>query len=209
MTKRIKILIADDHHLVREGFISCLALNKKLMVVGEAENGFDALNKIRVLEPDIVLLDLNMPDLSGLEALPLIKNRTPHIKVLILTAHNELEYIEEVKKRGADGFLIKNISLDELNIAITKVCNGEKYFYNNNGKEYFPENEIRPELSERELQILNMLLAEFTTRDIAERLSLSIRTVETHRENIKKKFNVTSTIALLKAAIKNGYIEVK
>jgi DNA-binding NarL/FixJ family response regulator len=209
MVKKIRVLIAEDHHLVREGFVSCLALNKDVVVVGEAENGFDALNKIRELEPDIVLLDLNMPDLSGLETLPLIKNRNPNIKVLILTAHTEIKYIEEVKEKGADGFLVKNISLDELNTAISKVFNGEKYFYDKNGKEYFPENSIRPELSERERQILTMLLAELTTKDIAERLSLSVRTVDTHRENIKKKFNVTSMVALVKAAIKNGYIEVK
>jgi len=141
--------------------------------------------------------------------LPLIKNRNPNIKVLILTAHTEIKYIEEVKEKGADGFLVKNISLDELNTAISKVFNGEKYFYDKNGKEYFPENSIRPELSERERQILTMLLAELTTKDIAERLSLSVRTVDTHRENIKKKFNVTSMVALVKAAIKNGYIEVK
>ena len=209
MVKKIRVLIAEDHHLVREGFVSCLALNKDVVVVGEAENGFDALNKIRELEPDIVLLDLNMPDLSGLETLPLIKNRNPNTKVLILTAHTEIKYIEEVKEKGADGFLVKNISLDELNTAISKVFNGEKYFYDKNGKEYFPENRVRPELSKRERQILNMLLAELTTKDIADRLSLSVRTVDTHRENIKKKFNVTSMIALVKAAIKNGYIEVK
>jgi DNA-binding NarL/FixJ family response regulator len=209
MVKKIRILIAEDHHLVREGFVSCLALNKDVVVVGEAENGFDALNKIRELEPDIVLLDLNMPDLSGLETLPLIKNRNPNTKVLILTAHTEIKYIEEVKEKGADGFLVKNISLDELNTAISKVFNGEKYFYDKNGKEYFPENRVRPELSERERQILNMLLAELTTKEIAERLSLSVRTVDTHRENIKKKFNVTSMIALVKAAIKNGYVKIK
>jgi two-component system nitrate/nitrite response regulator NarL len=209
MVKKIKLLIADDHHLVREGFISCLALNKEIIVVGEAENGFDALNKINALNPDVVLLDLNMPDLSGLEALPLIKNRTPHIKVLILTAHHEIEYLEEVKEKGADGFLVKNISLDELNVAISKVFNGEKYFYDKNGTNDLSENQDRPELSQREHQILNMLFSELSTKDIADKLSLSIRTVDTHRENIKKKFNVTSMIALLKAAIKSGYVEVK
>jgi DNA-binding NarL/FixJ family response regulator len=209
MLKKIRLLIADDHRLVREGFISCFALSNEILVVGEAENGYDALNKIKELKPDVVLLDLDMPEFSGLEALPVIKSRSPNIKVLILTAHSEAECIEEVKDKGADGFLMKNTNFAELTNVIIKIFNGEKYFYDKNGIELFSENQPPVELSEREQQVLNMLLAEFSTKDIADKLSLSARTVDTHRENIKRKFNVSSMVGLIKAAIKNGYIQLK
>jgi two-component system, NarL family, nitrate/nitrite response regulator NarL len=209
LIKKIKVLVAEDHHIVREGLINCLNLNENVVVVGEACNGVDALNKAKELNPDMILLDISMPELDGMEVLQIIKKRTPEIKVLILTAHYETEYIEEMRSKGADGYLLKNTTLSELNKAITRIHRGGKYFFDKQSE--YKSNDLSddPELTDRELQILRMLVSELSTKVIAEKLNLSVRTVETHRENVKKKLNAHSMISMVKAAIKFGYIDVK
>ena len=201
--------MAEDHHIVREGLINCLNLNEDVVVVGEASNGVDALNKAKELNPDMLLLDISMPELDGMEVLQIIKKRTPEIKVLILTAHYESEYIEEVRNKGADGYLLKNTTLTELNDAITKIYNGGKYFFDKQSEYNLNDNIDNPDLTDREIQILRMLVSELSTKVIADKLNVSVRTVDTHRENIKKKLNASSLISLVKAAIKYGYVEIK
>ena len=207
--KKIKVLVAEDHNIVREGLINCLNLNSEVIVVGEACNGIEALKKTKELEPDILLLDLSMPELDGIEVLQIIKKRSPEIKVIILTAHYEKEYVEEMRSKGADGYLLKNITLTDLNKAIDKVYKGGKFFFDklNDEKETYLDKP--PELTDREIQVLRMLANELSAKEIADKLNLSVRTVETHRENIKKKFNVTSMISLVKLAIKYGYIDLE
>jgi len=206
--KKIKVLVAEDHNIVREGLINCLNLNSKIIVVGEACNGIEALQKTKELNPDILLLDLSMPELDGIEVLQIIKKRSPEVKVIILTAHYEKEYIEEMRNKGADGYLLKNITLTELNDAIDKVYKGEKYYFDMLDGEKEPLADKPPELTDREIQILRMLANELSAKEIADKLNLSVRTVETHRENIKKKFNVNSMISLVKLAIKYGFIDL-
>jgi len=207
--KKIKVLVAEDHNIVREGLINCLNLNSDVIVVGEACNGIEALKKTKELEPDILLLDLSMPELDGIEVLQIIKKRSPEIKVIILTAHYEKEYVEEMRSKGADGYLLKNITLTDLNKAIDKVYKGGKFFFDMLNNEKEPNLDKPPELTDREIQVLRMLANELSAKEIADKLNLSVRTVETHRENIKKKFNVTSMISLVKLAIKYGYIELE
>lgn len=207
--KKIKVLVAEDHNIVREGLINCLNLNSEVIVVGEACNGIEALKKTKELEPDILLLDLSMPELDGIEVLQIIKKRSPEIKVIILTAHYEKEYIEEMRSKGADGYLLKNITLTDLNKAIDKVYKGGKFFFDKLNDEKETHLDKPPELTDREIQVLRMLANELSAKEIADKLNLSVRTVETHRENIKKKFNVTSMISLVKLAIKYGYIELE
>jgi two-component system, NarL family, nitrate/nitrite response regulator NarL len=209
LIRKIKVLVAEDHHIVREGLINCLNLNENVVVVGEACNGVEALNKAKELCPDMILLDISMPELDGMEVLQIIKKRNPEIKVLILTAHYETEYIEEVRSKGADGYLLKNTTLTELNNAINKINRGGKYFFDKQS-EYSSDNlSDDPELTDREIQVLRMLVSELSTKVIAEKLNVSIRTVDSHRENIKKKLNANSLISLVKAAIKYGYVDVK
>lgn len=205
--KKIKVLVAEDHNIVREGLINCLNLNNDIIVVGEASNGVEALKKVKELEPDILLLDLSMPELDGIEVLQIVKRRNPEIKVLILTAHYESEYVDEMRNKGADGYLLKNITLSELNAAIEKVNRGGKYFFDK--PEEKQNNNQPPELTDREIQILKMLANELSAKEIADKLNVSVRTIDTHRENIKKKFNVNSMVSLVKQAIKYGYIDLK
>jgi two-component system nitrate/nitrite response regulator NarL len=209
LVKKIKILVAEDHHIVREGLINCLNLNDSVVVVGEAGNGLEALNKAKELAPDMILLDISMPELDGMEVLRIIKKRNPEIKVLILTAHYENEYIEEMRKNGADGYLLKNTTLKELNRAIAKINRNGKYFFDKQSEDYVEYSDENPILTDREIQILRMLVNELSTKEIADKLDLSVRTVDSHRENIKKKLNVHSLISMVKAAIKYGYIEIK
>lgn len=206
MVKKIKILVAEDHHIVREGLMNCLSLNEEVVVIGEAGDGVETLEKAKELNPDIILLDISMPKLDGMEVLQIIKKRSPDIKVLILTAHYENEYIQAMKDKGADGYLLKNTTLTELNTAITRISIGKKYFFDIDNSSI---DLSRPELTDREIQILRMLANELSTKEIAEKLNLSSRTVDSHRENIKKKLNVTSMVSLVKAAIKHGYLDVK
>jgi len=207
LIKKIKVLVAEDHHIVREGLINCLNLNPDIVIIGEAGDGVEVLNKAKDLNPDMILLDISMPKLDGMEVLQIIKKRSPHIKVLILTAHYESEYIEAMRENGADGYLLKNTTLTELNTAISKIDNGGKYFFDIHRDA--SSDKVTPDLTDREIQVLKMLVSELSTKDIAEKLNLSIRTVDTHRENIKKKLNVNSMISLVKAAIKYGYVDVK
>lgn len=198
--------MAEDHHIVREGLMNCLSLNEEVVVIGEAGDGVETLEKAKELNPDIILLDISMPKLDGMEVLQIIKKRSPDIKVLILTAHYENEYIQAMKDKGADGYLLKNTTLTELNTAITRISIGKKYFFDIDNSSI---DLSRPELTDREIQILRMLANELSTKEIAEKLNLSSRTVDSHRENIKKKLNVTSMVSLVKAAIKHGYLDVK
>ncbi len=209
MIKKIKVLVAEDHHIVREGLINCLNLNPDVVIIGEASDGLETLNKAKELDPDLILLDISMPSLDAMEVCQIINKRTPDIKILILTAHYESEYIEAMRNSGADGYLLKNTTLTELNNAIKKIDEGGKYFFDQQSEDDLYNYELHPDLSDREIQVLRMLVNELSTKEIAEKLNISIRTVDSHRENIKKKLQVNSMISLVKAAIKYGFVEVK
>ncbi|MFI5222082.1 MAG: response regulator [Bacteroidia bacterium] len=219
--KKFKILIADDHSIVREGIKTMLKDVEGFEFIGEAENGKEAIEKIKKLSPDIFITDISMPEMSGIEAIQIVKKEFPNVKTLILTIHSEEEYIEQIFKSGATGCLYKNAGKNEFELAIRSVGIGENYYCRGLSnvllKDYFNkkeksakenQNEKNTYLTFREKQILKLIAEEHSNSEIAEKLFISVRTVETHRKNMMQKLNLESTIALIKYAVHEGIINV-
>ena len=207
---KIKILIADDHSIVREGIKSMLNDVIDFDFVGEAENGKEAIEKINVLFPDIIIMDISMPIMTGIEAIKIIKKDYSEVKTIVLTIHSEKEYIEQIYKSGATGCLYKNAGKHEFESAIRAIYKGENYFSTDISnallKEHFNSHDKEKSLTQRELQILKLIVEEFSNHEIADNLFISVRTVETHRKNLMQKLNIDSTIGLIKYAVKKGLI---
>lgn len=215
---KIKILVADDHNIVRESLIAFLKQRKNFQIIGEASNGIEAVKKTKELNPDIVLMDIGMPGMDGLEATKLIVKNNPAIKIIALTVHDEEGYVLEVIHSGAKGYLLKNTTSDELINAVEMVFNGELYYSREVSQvvvqQYYKTLEKHEELNSlnltaREKEVLKLIANGLQNKEIAEKLFLSIRTVEAHRDSIKKKLKINSTAGLIKYAIKIGLIEVK
>ena len=194
---KIKIFIADDHSMIREGIKQLIELESDLKVVGFANNGMEAIEKIEKLKPDVVLLDINMPVLNGMDTLVKLKESNLEVKVIMLTIHNESEYIIRAMKLGCDGYILKEANSAELKNAIYTVYNGGRYIYpvitpilNQYLVVNSDKNTKFDKLTNRELQILKILSEGLTNREIAERLDISDRTVKNHVFSILKKLNV-------------------
>lgn len=206
----IKIILADDHPLIREGFKSLLGRNERFEVVGEVENGYLLIAMARELQPDVVLLDISMPGTNGIDAITEICKHTDHIKFLVLSMHEEYQYITNAIKAGAHGYLLKNVDGQELERAIVTVHNGGKYF-SASVAAVLAETVIRPvrdmvELTPRELEVLKLVAQGLSTKQIADVLRISIRTVESHRVNMLKKMEVNNSAELITKSIQNGWI---
>jgi DNA-binding NarL/FixJ family response regulator len=218
--KKISILIADDHSIVREGIKNMLKDIEDFVIVGEAENGVDAIEKIKALAPNLIITDISMPKMTGIEVINIVKKEFPEVKTLILTIHSEEEFIEQIFRSGATGCLYKNAGKGEFELAIRAVNNGENYYCSGLSnvllKDYFNKKDYAAEqqsdkrvfITVREKQILKLIAEEFSNYEIAEKLFISIRTVETHRKNMMQKLNIDSTIALIKYAVHTGIINV-
>ncbi|SHH88898.1 two component transcriptional regulator, LuxR family [Chryseolinea serpens] len=202
----IRLLLADDHPLIRAGFKSMLVKNERFEIVGEAENGTDLLTLTAELSPDMILTDISMPGMNGLEALQKVKKQYPAIKCIVLSMHEEREYIMNALKTGAEGYLLKSIEGPELEKAILVVFNGGKYF-SPLITSILADSVARPELPEvgditpREKEVLELVAQGKSTKQIADLLGISIRTVESHRINMLKKMKVNNTAELIRKAI--------
>lgn len=213
----IKIAIADDHSLFRRGLISLLSEIKDFEISLEAENGMDLLENIEKNKVDIVLLDLQMPVLSGFETFKILKNKYPTIKVLILTFSQNSSELLSLVKGGADGYINKNSNPEELKVAITRICNGGFYFEESLSI-LFKENKSSQNLnvdlktsdiSARELEIIKLYAAEYTGMQIAEILGISSRTVETHKKNLMRKLNSKNFIGVILFALETKLFNFK
>lgn len=205
----INILIADDHQMFREGMASLVNSIDGFKIVGEAANGQESLDFIANNKVDIILMDYNMPVLTGLEALLKIRKSDLNVKVIMLTMHNKREIIRDVLKAGADGYLLKDSSRKQLIEAITEVDNGGSYFVEDvkdslvdSYRVPFENKVIR--LTPREKDILNLIVEELTTHEIAAKLFISVNTVETHRKNLMSKTGAKNGVGLVKFALNNG-----
>ncbi|MGE5681426.1 MAG: response regulator [Bacillota bacterium] len=217
----IRVFLADDHNLVRSGLTNLLENTPGMYVVGEAANGQELIDKYFECQPDVVVCDIYMPVLSGIEAAEFIKGRDENAKILFLTIYDSEEYLYRAVKAGAAGFINKSITKGELRLAIKTVFNSQKYF----GKNYTDEriNEILKKydseyppmsklskkvvLSQRELTILKMVCDGSCSNDIAKELTLSKKTIDSYRSSIMKKFNVNNTSQLIKSAFINKILE--
>jgi len=215
--EKIRVLIVDDHFLVRTGIISLLRDVPDIEIVGEAENGNSAVELCKKIVPEVVLMDISMPDISGIEATRFIKADNPSINILILTMHESEEYFYNTLKLGASGILNKNVSKDELVAAIKSVSIGKRYIGNSISElmidtlmQKFEEDFVDKEkkhviLTRREKDVLCFIANGFTNQDIADKLNISVRTVETHKANLMQKLNLKSAAALSFYAFEKGY----
>ena len=214
MKKRINLLLVDDHPVVRKGIISCLARHEHLHIVGEAEDGQDAMRKARELMPDIVLMDIDMPEMDGLAVTELLRKEIPKIKVLILSMHSNTEYVMRIIQSGASGYILKEAPAEDLVRAIDLVNDGEAFFspevaraalnkYVRGGGE-----DGSAQLTNREREVLVQIAEGLSNKEIANKLGVGVRTVETHRERIMRKLNIHSVAGLTKFAISKGLISL-
>ncbi|MCG8512537.1 MAG: response regulator transcription factor [Halanaerobiales bacterium] len=209
--KRIKVLIADDHDLVREGISKLLELYDDIEVIGEAGDGLETVNLVRNQLPDLVLLDLNMPRMDGITTIRKIKEISSKVKVLILTIHDGEEYVYEVVKAGAEGFIAKDIKPEELKTSIERVIKGERVFPPGLDVDCSTETVASrqvEELSSREQEVLELLAQGMSNRNIAETLFISEKTVKNHVSNILKKLVVNDRTQAVIVALKRGMVRL-
>ncbi|MCH8317009.1 MAG: response regulator transcription factor [Bacteroidetes bacterium] len=218
---KILIIVADDHHLIRDGIVSMLNNVDDFEIVGEAENGKEVVEKTKKLKPDVVIMDINMPEMNGIEATKIIKEECPDTRILVLTMYDNEEYIRNILEAGAEGYLLKNTKRNEFISAIYAVMEGEYFFskritnliikgyVNKSAHKPKETSEVNIPISKREKEVLALIVEELTNKEIADKLFISIRTVETHRRNIMEKLNVRTAYGLVKIAVESGLISVK
>jgi DNA-binding NarL/FixJ family response regulator len=210
MEKPIRIIIADDHPLVRDGLKSFLQKTPGFEVVAEAEDGLQLLQHVAQHQPDIAIVDITMPHLNGLEALQRLQRDFPRVKLIVLTMHEEPEYIKKSLSSGAKAYLLKNAAPQELHAAILTVMKGGKYF-NSTVSAIVMEDLANPEAEEealtpREKEVLKLVCQGMSNYQIASELFISIRTVEKHRVNVLRKMQAVNTADLVRKSIEKGLI---
>jgi len=210
----IKVLLVDDHVLVLDGLVARLQLESHIEIMGTAKNGEEALQKAQQLAPDVVLMDVSMPVLGGIEAAKRFREELPRIKVLMLSMHHDREYILPLVQSGASGYVLKDVSVNELIMAIDTVFQGGTYFSAGASQSLFTMPDKSPDalpsanesLTRRELDVLIALTSGHANKEVARRLNISVRTVETHRQNLKNKLDIHTLAGLTKYAIEQGLI---
>ena len=212
----VNILLADDHRMVREGIKFLLETVSEINVLAEAADGYECINLVNKTKPNIVLLDISMPNMNGLDALRFIKEQKMMCKVIMLTQHNDVEYLIKAIEIGCDGYILKESSFDTLIKAIFKVYAGEKYIepkmmplLNANLAEKDSAKKKISELTRREIDVLKMIASGAFNKEIASTLNISERTVKNHVSNIFKKIEVSDRTQAAVFAIKNGIITIK
>jgi two-component system response regulator NreC len=210
--KRIRILLADDHAVVRQGFKMILAAQTDMEIVGEAGNGREAVEQAEQLRPDIVVMDVAMPELNGIEATRRLAASMPHVRVIALSMHKDSVYVREILRAGARGYLLKDSGAGDLVTAIRAVASGESYLspaVSNAVLDDYRKHVTNPIdlLTSREREVLQMLAEGKTNKEIAVVLDLSVYTVEAHRGRIMEKLNVHSINELVRFAVRNGLID--
>lgn len=204
----VRVLIVDDHPMVTEGIQSILESYDDITVVGALTNGRDAIDQVSDLAPDVILMDLNMPEVSGLNATEMILEKRPETRILILSMHNSPEYISTALSHGAKGYVLKDVPTDEIKTAIETVMAGEEYLCTGAKTSLAPRiADGREPLTGREQTILLELAQGKSNKDVAGTLNISVRTVETHRNNIKRKLGISSTAGLTRYAMEHGVLQ--
>jgi DNA-binding NarL/FixJ family response regulator len=212
-----KIFLVDDHALVRAGINALLAQMPNVEVIGQAENGHDALREIARLHPDIVLLDISMAGLNGLEVARRIRQETPAARIIMLSIHNNEDYVAQAFRAGAVGYLLKGSAPSELEVAINAVMRGDVYLCPGVSKTVvsgFVKNQAKgadteDKLTARQREILQLIAEGRTTKEIALQLDISVKTVETHRAQIMERLNIRDVPGLVRYAIRKGLVNVE
>lgn len=216
MKRRIRVLLADDHPVVRKGISSCLTQHHQIEVIGEAADGREALRKARELEPDLVLMDIDMPHMNGLAVTELLRKELPKIKVLVLSMHSKTDCVLRILQSGARGYVLKETTTDELVRAIETINAGEAFFSPEVARAALNEyvhgggitNSKASVLTNREREVLVHIADGLSNKEIASQLGVGVRTIETHRERIMRKLNIHSVAGLTKFAISQGLVSL-
>ena len=208
MNQPIRVLIVDDHPMVAQGIQSVLESFDELKIVGVLNNGRAVVDQLEKLNPDVILMDLNMPEMGGLTATEMVIERRPGTRVLVLTMHDSPEYISSALAHGAMGYVLKDVPTEEIKLAIDAVMRGEKYLCTGAAGSLEPKsNDAREALTGREQTVLLQLAQGDSNKDVAIELEISVRTVETHRKNIKRKLGISSTAGLTRYAMEHGVLQ--
>jgi DNA-binding NarL/FixJ family response regulator len=217
MSQPIRIVIADDHNLVRSGIVKLLNEHEKFTVLSEAENGKQAIEQCEIVKPDVLLLDLDMPVMNGLEAMPIVREKMPDIKIGILTMHKEKSLVEKLIKMGVNGYLYKSSEPEDLIYGVSQIAQG-KSFYSSEVTENLVSSQamfksasqdqlvLLAQLSDREKEITSLIAEGMSNTEIGEKLFISARTVDTHRANIMKKLEIKNLAGLIRFAISSGLV---
>ncbi len=216
MENKLSIVLADDHTILREGLRALLASDSSFEIVGEARDGREAVRCVEKLGPDLILMDLSMPRMSGMDAIREIKKRYPETKIIALTVHKTEEYLLTTLQAGADGFVLKDATHDELILAIENVMGGKSYLSPGvsgkviegylKGKEGSHSLGSWESLSQREREVLKLIAEGYKNKEIAEDLCISLKTVEKHRANLMKKLDLHNAAALTVYAVEKGLV---
>jgi two-component system, NarL family, nitrate/nitrite response regulator NarL len=213
---RIRVLLADDHPVVRRGVASCLARQAQVEIVGEAADGREALLKIKALLPDIVLMDIDMPHMSGLAVTEILRKDFPQIKVLILSMHQQSEYVERILQSGAHGYVLKEAPVEELLNAVLTVYAGEAFFSPeiarvalNRFVQGAGDAPNPRDVTPREREVLVKIAEGCSNKEIANTLGVGVRTIETHRERIMRKLDIHSIAGLTRFCIAKGLVTLR
>lgn len=213
MTK-IKLLIVDDHTMFLQGIISLLEQEPNINIVDKAVNGIEALEIIKKSAIDLIILDISMPEMDGIELSKILKKQHPQIKILIVSTHSNAMIVSRLIRIGVNGYLLKNAEKEELLKAINTIASGENYFAEELEEKHFTnssriekQSSHITELSSREKEILVLIAQEYNTAEIAEKTFISLNTVNTHRRNLLSKLNAKNTAGLVKYAVENGLVD--
>ena len=219
MTETIRVVVVDDHTLMRQGLVGLLDENPDLVVVGQAGDAAAAMDVIETTKPDVVLMDVGLPGVSGLDLTARVKRSVPDTQVLVVTMYEREDYLFEALRAGASGYVLKGADINDLLTAVRTVARGETYVYQSlTGKlvaDYLSRIEDGADrkgyegLSEREREVLALIAEGLTTVQIADKLFLSRHTVQTHRDHLMTKLNLHSRVALTKYAIRKGLINLE
>lgn len=216
MKQKYRVLIAEDHTILREGLRSLLSSDPSIEIAGEASNGGDAVRLATTLAPDLALMDISMPGMTGIEAIMEIKKRTPEIRVLALTVHKTEEYVHETLQAGADGYVLKDATYAELMLAVKAVLNGKTYLspaisehvvngFLGGGRNAQTQS-TWDALTHREREVLKLVAEGHSNKHIADYLCLSVKTVEKHRSNLMRKLDMHNASTLTAFAISKGLV---
>lgn len=219
MKEKIKVHVADDHMILIEGIIAMLNTDKDIEVVGYSLTGKQVIEWFKTNEADILVLDINMPELDGIEVLKKFNKKKVHQKIIMLSSYDDAKLVKELTTYGADGFISKTSAGEHILKAIKSVHRGEPYFSDDIKEGLFnlalgydvaegtrPDYDIINSLTEREMEVLKLLVKEYSTQEMANKLFLSVNTVETYRKNLLKKLNVKNAVGLAMFAVKNKII---
>lgn len=209
----LRIVLIDDHTVLRTGLRLMLETHPELEIVGEASDGAEGILEVRRLKPDLVILDLSMPGLGGMELLRQVMAEQPWVRVLVLTMHDDVEFVRNALAAGAMGYVLKRAADTELVHAIRLVARGETYVYPSLAARLFREAHREPRaqqgrLSQREVEVLQLIALGYTYQEIAERLALSVKTVETHKARVCDKLGLKTRAELVRYAINNGLVQM-